>query len=73
VPESYLVDDKPSDPWSWSIFKSQPVGARLFIEAILADQPVSPNFLDGFKNQQVIDAAMESQISGKCVTIIDPT
>jgi predicted dehydrogenase len=73
VPESYLVDDMPSDPWSWSIFKSQPVGARLFIEAILADQPVSPNFLDGFKNQQVIDAAMESQISGKCVTIIDPT
>jgi predicted dehydrogenase len=71
MPESYRVDYKPSDPWSWSIFRSQPVGARLFIEAILADRTVSPNFLDGFKNQQVIDAAMESHTSGKSVTIAD--
>ena len=72
VPEHYLAGDNPSEPWTWSIFKSQPVGMRLFIDAILADQPVSPNFLDGFKNQQVIDAAMESHTSGKRVTIADP-
>lgn len=47
----------------------KPVGARQFIDAILADQPVSPNFLDGFKNQLVIDAAIESHKMRSVITI----
>jgi predicted dehydrogenase len=58
VPDSYFAGSDPANPWS--VFLTQPAGVRQFIDAILADQPVSPNFLDGFKNQQIIDAAIES-------------
>ncbi|MCE7979587.1 MAG: gfo/Idh/MocA family oxidoreductase [Caldilinea sp. CFX5] len=40
------------------IFMGQPVGTRLFIDAILNDQPVTPSFYDGLKAQAVIAAAM---------------
>jgi predicted dehydrogenase len=43
------------DPYS-----KQSVGPRLFIDAILEDRPVSPDFYDGMKVQEVIDAALES-------------
>jgi predicted dehydrogenase len=45
------------------------VGDRLFIDAILADQPLSPSFYDGWKAQQVIQAALESNDQGRWVTI----
>jgi predicted dehydrogenase len=67
LPESYLAGTDPADPWS--IFMAQPVGARQFIDAILAGQPVSPNFWDGYKNQLVIDAAIESHKKKAVVTI----
>ncbi len=38
----------------------QPIGDRLFIDSILADQPVTPNFFDGLRVQEVIDAAYAS-------------
>lgn len=51
------------------LFIKQPVGVRLFIDAILEDRPVSPNFDDGFKVQEVIDAAIESDRTGCWVTL----
>lgn len=36
----------------------------LFIDAIVEDRPILPNFHDGFKVQQVIDAALESHRTG---------
>ena len=44
-------------------FLDQPIGARLFIDAIVEDRPVSPSFYDGLKAQEVIDAAFESHRS----------
>jgi predicted dehydrogenase len=50
-------------------FATQPVGVRLFIDAVLEERPVSPNFYDGLKVQEVIDAALESHRSGCRVTL----
>ena len=50
-------------------FQTQPIGDRQFIDAILANQPASPNFEDGLKVQEVIDAAFESHRRGCWVAI----
>lgn len=50
-------------------FIKQSVGTRLFIDAILEDRPVSPNFYDGLKVQEVVDAAIESHHSGRFVSL----
>jgi len=44
--------------------QTQSIGDRQFIDAILNEQPVAPNFEDGLKVQAVIDAALESQRRG---------
>ena len=46
-------------------FRQAPVADRAFIDAIIEDRPVTPNFYDGFKVQQVIDAALEAD-AGRC-------
>jgi predicted dehydrogenase len=51
------------------LFTVQPIGPRLFIDSILEDKPASPNFYDGFKVQQVIDAALQSHQTGRQVSI----
>lgn len=51
------------------VFVKQPTGDREFIHAILDDRPISPNFYDGWKAQQVIDAAIESNQNGCWVSI----
>ena len=43
---------------------------KQFIDSLLANQPVSPNFYDGMRAQQVIDAAIESHQSGQWITLI---
>ena len=51
-------------------FNDKPiVDPRLFVDAVLNDQPLQPNFYDGYKAQQVIQAALESAKSGKQITI----
>jgi predicted dehydrogenase len=67
VPHSYWGDADPSN--SMSIFTRNSVGTRQFIDAILEDRPVEPNFYDGFKAQQVIDAALKSHDKGCAVNI----
>jgi predicted dehydrogenase len=51
------------------LFLTQSVGGRLFIDAILDDRSVAPSFYDGWKVQQVIDAAMKSHEQGMWVSI----
>ncbi len=46
-------------------FTQAPVADRAFIDAIIGDRPVTPNFYDGFKVQQVIDAAIAAHV-GRC-------
>jgi predicted dehydrogenase len=45
-------------------FARQSVGPRLFVDAILEDRNLEPDFYDGLKVQEVIDAAVESHERG---------
>ncbi|HNZ37484.1 MAG TPA: Gfo/Idh/MocA family oxidoreductase [Candidatus Marinimicrobia bacterium] len=67
IPASYWGDVNPAEPFG--IFTRQAVGCRLFIDAILENRPVSPNFFDGYKVQQIIEAAIDSDRTGKRVAI----
>lgn len=67
IPEAYWNGVVPADPWQ--VFTSHPAGCRLFVDAIAHDHPVSPSFYDGYKAQQVIDAALEAHQSGRRVAI----
>jgi predicted dehydrogenase len=51
------------------MFKKQPVGNRLFIDAILEDRPMDSTFYDGWKVQQVVDAAIASHEQGRWITV----
>jgi predicted dehydrogenase len=51
------------------VFRKQPVGDRLFIDAVLADRPVTPSFYEGFKAQEVMDAAIASHEKGTWVSL----
>lgn len=72
VPDELRMGVAPSLPL-WDRFartmQTQSIGDRQFIDAILNDQPVAPNFEDGLKVQEVIDAAVESQRRGRWVPL----
>ena len=72
VPEAYWGEVDRSDfakaPVP-AVFQKQAAGPRLFVDAILEDKPLSPDFYDGFKVQQIIDAALQSAETGRVVTI----
>ncbi len=67
VPDSFWGDVDKSNPWN--VFDKQSVGDRLFIDAIIEDRSVSPSFYDGWKVQEVIDAAIESHRSGSWISL----
>jgi predicted dehydrogenase len=50
-------------------FTNQPVGDRLFIDAITGRGTAEPTFYDGWKTQQVVDAAVASHREGRWITI----
>jgi predicted dehydrogenase len=68
VPDSFWGDANSSE--IITLFTQNSVGTRLFIDAIMEDHPVEPNFYDGFKAQQVVDAALESH-QKRCEVSID--
>ncbi len=57
----------PDDPNA--VFNTMPAGDRYFLDCILHDQPVTPNFWDGVAVQAVIEAAQESQRTGRWVDV----
>lgn len=67
VPAAYWGAASPADPFG--IFTQLAVGSRLFIDAILEDRPVTPDFHDGYQAQRVIDAALEAHRTGRRVTL----
>lgn len=72
IPETLWGDvdhNRPPMAYVADYFASQPVGVHQFINAIIEDRPVSPNFYDGFRTQAVIDAALESHRRGCWVTV----
>lgn len=67
LPEHVLAGLPPEqmyNPKLPDVFIRQPVGCRLFIDAILAERPATPTFYDGLKTQEVIAAALESSRRG---------
>lgn len=72
IPDSFFGSIDPSAPMVTQLeqqFSRQAVGPRLFIDSIVQDKEVAPNFYDGYRVQQVIDAALESHRSGCWVTV----
>jgi predicted dehydrogenase len=67
IPPAFTSGFKAGDMFAH--FMTNSIGPRLFIDSILNDEAMEPNFYDGYLNQKVIDAALESQRSGRRVTI----
>jgi hypothetical protein len=51
-------------------FVKQPVGARLFVNAILDDFQPSSTFHDGVKVQEILEAAIESNRQGCWIAVM---
>ena len=50
-------------------FTEQSLGPRAFIDAILEDRPAVPNFHDGLRAQEAIDAALASHRTGRWMAV----
>jgi predicted dehydrogenase len=50
-------------------FGTESIGTRLFIDAIRDDRPLAPSFYDGWKTQEVLEAAVESHRTGRWITL----
>lgn len=60
---------KPVVEYAGDLYSQQPVGVRLFVDAIHERRAVSPSFYDGWKAQQVVDAALKSHETGCWVSV----
>ncbi|HRW07988.1 MAG TPA: hypothetical protein P5121_22960, partial [Caldilineaceae bacterium] len=72
IPEQYFAGIDRSQPFITqfaSMFIHQPIGCRLFTDAILEGQPVTPSFYDGWKAQQAIDAALDADRTERWVAL----
>lgn len=72
IPERFLHGIDSEQPFMSqlvSMFSHQPIGARLFVDAILEKKTVAPSFYEGWRTQQVIDAAIASHKSGQWIPI----
>ena len=69
VPDSYWDGMNRTD--FFELFTQMPFGVKSFVDAILEDRPITPNFYDGYKTQQVIEAAMKAYKTGTWVSISD--
>ena len=67
VPEKLQQNLEPADPFA--PYVQQSVGPRLFIDSILEDTYPSPNFYDGLKVQEVIDAILVSHRHERWVSL----
>jgi predicted dehydrogenase len=72
IPDKYLEGldiSQPIGTQMLSLFTQQPIACRLFIDAILKDQAIEPTFYEGWKVQQVIEAAITSHQSGRWIDV----
>ncbi|MCB0014469.1 MAG: Gfo/Idh/MocA family oxidoreductase [Anaerolineales bacterium] len=61
-----LTNNEPMNP-----YLTQAAGPRLFVEGILANRPVTPNFHDGYQVQRLIAAALAANATGRRVPLTD--
>ena len=52
-------------------YLTQAAGPRLFVEGVLANRPVTPDFHDGYQVQRLIAAALASGATGRRVPLAD--
>ncbi len=72
IPDTVWGKVDPTAPFLSQIFEpfgTQSIGTRLFIDAIREDRSVSPSFYDGWKAQEVIEAAIESHRTGTWISL----
>lgn len=73
IPEHYWEGVDTSlpffDQFGMLFTSSQPIGSRLFVDGILENRPVAPSFYEGWKAQQIIDAAIASNERGCWVAV----
>lgn len=68
IPERYLAGHDPAD--ALAIYRRNPVGARLFVDAIRGGFQPEPGFDAGLAVQRVIDAALQSHSERRWVDVI---
>jgi predicted dehydrogenase len=67
IPDSYFGSEGRKNLFG---FEDKPnLNPLLFVDAILNDHPLQPSFYDGYKAQQVIQAALESNETGQAINI----
>ena len=62
VPDDLWAGPPAGDPLD--VMVKQSVGPRLFLDVILDNRPVAPSFYEGWKAQEVVDAALLSHQTG---------
>jgi predicted dehydrogenase len=67
IPAEFWGDVDPADPGAAG--QHHAVGDRAFIDAILGGHPVRPDFTDGWRVQQIIDAAFIAAESNTWATV----
>jgi predicted dehydrogenase len=68
IPDTFLKDLDGVD--NLAPYFKQSAGPRLFVDAIAEDLSIVPNFYDGLKVQEVIDAAIESHRTECAVSLL---
>ena len=72
IPDRFWGDVDHSQPYLGQMLESltkRSVGQRMFVDAILNDSPITPDFHDGLNVQKVLAAAAESQQRGCWVVV----
>jgi predicted dehydrogenase len=72
IPEEFLQGvnwDAPIISHWQHVFTHHAAGGRAFIDAIINDLPISPNFFDGWQTHRVVEAAFESDRLGTWVSL----
>ena len=67
IPDELWAGVDPATPADVNVRHS--VGDRAFVDAIVDDRPITPSFYDGWKVQQVIEAAFAAHEQGCAVAI----
>jgi predicted dehydrogenase len=65
-------DGRPALDQLLAWLRTAPVGARAFVDAIVAGRPVRPSFWDGWRAQEVLEAALRSSASGRWERVAPP-
>ena len=69
VPAAYYGASDPKGG-AFDIYGSEPVGARYFVDCLLDGRDAAPDFFDGARAQDIIDAALRSHREGRRVALV---